>query len=135
MSLSKKVIIGIIVVILLIILVQIVNAAKYKMIVNVVEGENVMGINPSGDRLDFGDLSRNNGMTRYVTLKSEGNMATYIAVLKFGGISDLVKIDDSRFVLKGGEEKRIGFEIQIPPSAEIKKYSGWTIIFRVPKLF
>jgi len=135
MSLIKKIIIGIIVVIFLIILVQIVNAAKYKMIVNVVEGENVMGINPSGDNLDFGDLSRNNGMTRYVTLKSGGSTATYIAVLKFGGISDLVKVDDSRFVLKGGEEKRIAFEIQIPPSAEIKKYSGWTIIFRVPKLF
>jgi len=135
MSLIKKIIIGIIAVILLIVVVQIVNTAKYKMIVNVVEGENVMGINPLADKLDFGDLSRNNGMTRYVTLKSGGNMATYIAVLKFGGISDLVKVDKTFFILKGGEEAKIAFEIQIPPSAQIKKYSGWTIIFRLPKVF
>ena len=135
MSLAKKIIIGIIVVIFLIIVVQILNAAKYKMIVNVVEGENVAGLNPLADSLDFGDLSRDNGMQRYVTLKSGGGMSTYIAVLKFGEISELITIDDSYFVLKGGEEKRVTFEIQVPPSAEIKKYSGWTIIFRVPKIF
>lgn len=134
MSLIKKIIIGIIAVILLIVVVQIVNAAKYRMIVNVVEGENVMGINPLADKLDFGDLSRNNGMTRYVTLKSGGGMATYIFVLKFGEISDLVKVDKSSFVLKGGEEAKIAFEISIPPSAPVKKYSGWTIIFRLPKI-
>jgi hypothetical protein len=105
------------------------------MVVNVVEGENVMGVNPLADKLDFGDLSRNNGMTRYVNLKSGGGMSTYIAVFEFGEISDLVKLDKNFFVLKSGEETKISFEIQIPPSAEIKKYGGWTIIFRIPKPF
>lgn len=135
MSAIKKILIGILAVLLLIVVVQIVNAAKYKMIVNVVAGENVMGINPLADKLDFGDLSRNNGMTRYVTLKSGGGMPVYIAVFKLGEISDLVKIDKNFFTLKPGEEVKLAFEIQIPPSAEIKKYGGWTVIFRLPKFF
>jgi len=105
------------------------------MVVQVVEGENVMGINPLADKLDFGDLSRNNGMTRYVTLKSGGGIPIYIAVLKIGEISDLVKTDKNLFVLKTGEEVKLSFEIKIPPSAQTRKYSGYTIIFRLPKIF
>ena len=119
----------------LLIVIQIVNAAKYKMLVNVVEGENVMGVNPLAENLDFGDLSRNNGMTRYVTMKSSGGISTYVIVWKFGEISDLVKVSKSSFTLKPGEEVKLAFEIQIPPSAEVRKYSGSTWIFRLPKLF
>ena len=135
MKIVKKIIIGILIIIVLFVVVQIVNAAKYKMVVNVVEGENVMGVNPLADKLDFGDLSRNNGMTRYVTMKSEGGVETYVMVWKFGGIADLVKLNKNNFVLKSGEEVKLAFEIQIPPSAEVKKYSGWTVIFRIPKFF
>ncbi|KPJ57428.1 hypothetical protein AMJ49_00620 [Parcubacteria bacterium DG_74_2] len=135
MSKIKKILLIVLAIILLIVVVQIVNAAKYRMVVNVVEGENVMGINPLADKLDFGDLSRNNGMTRYVTLKSAGGISTYIAVLKFGEISDLVKVDKNFFTLNPGEEVKLAFEIQIPPSAETRKYGGWTVIFRIPKIF
>lgn len=135
MRLAKKIIIGILIVIALFVIVQIVNAAKYKMVVNVAEGENVMGVNPLADKLDFGDLSRNNGMTRYVTMKSTGGIETYVMVWKFGEIADLVKLNQNNFVLKPGEEVKLAFEINIPPSAPIKQYSGWTIIFRLPKPF
>ena len=126
-------IIGVIIVSLL--LVQVINAAKYKMVVQVVEGENIMGINPLADKLDFGDLSRNNGMTRYVTLKSGGGISTYIMVWEFGEISDLVKVNKNYFTLEPGEEVKLTFEINIPPSAEIQKYSGRVWIFRLPQLF
>ncbi len=134
MSRIKQILMVIGGIIALILVVQIVNAAKYKMVVNVVEGENIMGINPLADKLDFGDLSRNNGMTRYVTLKSGGGISTYIMVWQFGEISDLVKLNQNYFTLNPGEEVRLAFEIKIPPSAEIKQYSGWTIIFRLPKI-
>ena len=135
MSKIKKILLIIVGIIVLVLVVQVVNAAKYKMVVNVVEGENIMGINPLADKLDFGDLSRNNGMTRYVTLKSGGGTSTYIVVWKFGGIADLVKLDKNYFTLNPGEEVKLAFEINIPPSAEIQKYSGWTVIFRLPKIF
>lgn len=119
----------------LLIVIQIVNASKYRMVVNVVEGENVMGINPLTEKLDFGDLSANNGMTRFVLLQNNGSLSTYVAVVRFGEISDLIKINKNYFILEPGDEVKLAFDIQIPPSAEIKQYSGWTVIFRVPKFF
>jgi len=135
MSKSKKILIIIVAILALLVVVQFINAAKYKMVINVVEGENIMGINPLADKLDFGDLSRNNGMTRYVTMKSEGGISTYVVVWKLGGIADLVKLNKNYFTLEPGEEVKLSFEIQIPPSAEIKGYSGWTMIIRLPKPF
>ena len=67
MSILKKILIIIGVIITIVLVVQIINAAKYKMVVNVVDGKNIMGVNPLTESLDFGDLSRNNGMTRYIT--------------------------------------------------------------------
>ena len=134
MTTTKKILIGIACFLLLIVAVQIINAAKYKMVVNVVEGENVMGVNPLTESLDFGDLSRNNGMTRYVDLKSAGGVSTYVAAVKFGEIADLIKLDKNFFVLGSGQQEKIAFEISVPPSAQIKKYSGWVVIFRLPKL-
>lgn len=133
-SIFKKIVLAVFGVLILIVVVQFINAAKYKMVVNVVAEENVLGVNPLADKLDFGDLSRNSGMTRYVTLKSDGGISTYIAVLKFGEISDLVKADKEFFVLKPKEEVKLAFEIYVPPSAPVKKYSGWAVIFRVPKI-
>jgi len=135
MSKKKKIlwIIGIIIVILL--AVQVVNAAKYKMVVNVVEGENVLGVNPMTERLDFGDLSRNNGMIRYVSMQNGGGMPIYVIAWKFGNISELIKLDQNYFTLNSGEEVKIAYEIHIPDSAQIQKYSGWTIVFRLPKFW
>ena len=135
MSRIKKILIGIGAVLVLLVVIQVINAAKYSMVVNVVEGENVMGVNPLAERLDFGDLSRNNGMTRYVTFKSSGGISVYVMAFKFGEIADLVKIDKNFFTLNPGEEVKMAFEIQIPPSAEIKQYKGWVWIFRLPKFF
>ena len=134
MSAAKKVFTAVGIVVLLFGAVQFINAAKYTMVVNVKDGENIMGVNPLADNLDFGDLSRNNGMTRYVTLANGGSGTTYVSVWKFGEISDLIKIDKSSFDLKPGEEKKIAFEISIPISAETKQYSGWVWIFRLPKV-
>jgi len=135
MSKLKKILLGIGAVLLIFVVIQIINAAKYSMVVQVVEGENIMGINPLAERLDFGDLSRNNGMTRYVTFKSSGGTPVYIAAFKFGEISDLVKMDKNFFTLNPGEEMKISFEIKIPPSAEFRHYSGSVWIFRIPKFF
>jgi len=123
------------IVVLVLIVVQFLNASYYKIFVNVVEGENVMGINPLADNLDFGDLSRNNAMTRYVTLQSGGRMPSYIIIWKFGSISPLVKIDKNYFTLTPDQEIKVSFNVNIPPSAEVKKYSGKVIVFKLPKVF
>jgi hypothetical protein len=134
MGLSKKIFLAIGALIVLFCAIQFINAAKYTMVVNVKDGENIMGINPLSENLDFGDLSRNNGMTRFVTFKNSGSTPVYIAAVEFGDISDLVKIDKNYFTLDPSEEVKISFEISIPPSAETRNYSGSVWIFRLPKL-
>jgi len=135
MKIVYKILLVILLVIVVVVAIQIINAAKYKMVVNVVEGENVMGVNPLTESLDFGDLSRNNGMTRYVTMKNGGRMSMFVIVWKFGKISDLIQIDKNFFTLSSGEETKIAFTIEIPPSAEVKQYKGSVWIFRLPKVF
>jgi hypothetical protein len=133
-GLLKKIFLAIGVIILLFGIIQIINATKYSMVVNVKDGENILGINPLDESLDFGDLSRNNGMTRYVTLKNGGSASTYVSIWKFGEISDLIKVNEGSFILMPGDEKKISFEISVPNSAQTRKYSGWVWIFRLPSI-
>jgi len=137
MSKVKIVLIIIAALIVFVLAIQVINASKYKMVVNVVEGENVAGVNVTTERLDFGDLSRNNGAKRFVSLKNEGRISTYIMVWKFGELSELVNIDRNFFTLEPRleEETKISFEVNIPPSAETRKYEGRVWVFRIPLLW
>ena len=135
MSKSKKILIGILAVVVLVVVVQVINAEKHSMLVNVVEGENVVGLNPTTERLDFGDLSRNNRLVRHIAMQNGGNFSVYVVVWKFGELAELVQANKNFFTLKPGEEARLSFEASIPPSAEVRKYTGNVWIFRFPKPF
>ena len=136
-KMSKGKIIGLVILVAIIwfIAIQIMAAETYKMTVQVKDEENIMGINPLGDSLDFGDLSRNLGATRYVALKNDSDKDRYILVWKRGEISDMVKLNKNNFTLEAGSEVKLEFSIQIPPSAEPKIYNGKATIFRWPKWF
>jgi hypothetical protein len=133
---KKKIILWVIAGLLALFLaVQIINTAKYSMVVQVVEGENVAGLNPTTERLDFGDLSRNNRLTRHVAMRNSGSIPTFVIVWKFGELAELVEVNKNFFTLQPGQETRLSFELFIPSSAEFRKYSGWVWIFRLPKVF
>ena len=115
--------------------VQIMAAGRSPAVVNVVEGVDKVGVNPVA-RLDFGDLSRDTGANRYVTLKNTGKMNKQIWVVKTGSISEMMKVDrPGSFTLKPGEEVKLEFNVQVPVSAPIQKYAGTVYIFKWPKLF
>ena len=135
MSKIKKILLGILAIVVLFVVVQIVNAAKYAMTVRVVEGENVIGVNPLAERLDFGDLSRNNRIARQVSIQNGGGIDIFVAAFKFGELSELVDIDKNFFVVPAKTEAKLVFEVGIPPSAETREYSGGVWIFRLPKPF
>ncbi len=129
----KKIILGLIVIVAIFVVVQFINASKYEMTVNVVEGENVLGLNPTTERLDFGDLSRNNGIARQVSIENGGGMDIFVFAFKFGELASLVKLDRNFFVLESGQDVQLSLEVFIPPSAEVRKYDGKIWIFRLPK--
>jgi len=131
-KISKKVFLGLIVILLLFAVVEFAAAGKYKAVVKISQEENHLGINPSADRLDFGDLCRGAGASRYLTLKNNGSIPVYIKIVKFGDISDLIKIDKNNFTLNPDNEAKIDFHLTVLPSADKERYSGWILVFRIP---
>ncbi len=124
----------VVLVVVLFAVVQYINASKYEALVQVIK-EDKIGVNPTGERLDFGDLPRDKSATRNVTLSSKGSTGTYIMVWKFGDISDLVKVSKNYFTLKPGTTEKLEFSVYIPNSAEYKYYKGRVIIFQIPKVW
>ena len=143
LKLSKGKLIGLIVVLVIIwlIAVQVMAADRYQAVVVVVEGENKVGINPTTERLDFGDLSRDNGSSRFINLTASQNCflclggEKYIMIWKFGEISELMKVDKNNFVLKPGEDQRVEFSVYAPVSAPYKEYTGKVWVIKWPKIF
>lgn len=132
---AKKVVTVIAFLVAILIIAQVINADKYKMTVHVVAEKGQIGVNPTTEKLDFGDLAKNASMVRYINVNNGGKYKVSVLVLKFGGISDLVKIQDSRFIVAGGETKRIRFEMFMPPSANKDQYRGWVLIFKIPLIW
>lgn len=136
-KMSKVKLVGLVIVLVIIwfIAIQVMAAETYDMVVNVKEEENIMGVNPLAENLDFGDLSRGLGSTRLVTLNNSSGGDRYILIWKRGEISDMVDLSENNFTLESGEEVKLEFTITIPPSAEARQYKGKATIFRWPKLF
>lgn len=134
MSVAKKIVWGIVIVIALVALVQYFNAAKYQALVQVIK-EDRIGVNPTGKALDFGDLPHNKSAIRTVNLVSNGNTASYIIIWKFGGISDLIKVDKNYFTLKAHTTEQLQFTAYIPNSASYQYYKGTVVIFQIPKIW
>ena len=132
---AKKIIWAIVALIVFVLIVQIAVADKYSAQVIVIEGEKKVGVNPTTEKLDFGDLSADTSATRYVTLNA-GGMNTYVYVLKFGSIAELVKLSENSFTMRKGDEKKLEFTLYMPPSAPVgEKYTGRVWIFKIPKMW
>jgi len=109
------------------------DANKYPIQVQIVEGEGRSGVNPTTEALDFGDLSRGSTVVRRVELQNGTFMPVFVMVMKTGSISELVDIDKNYFKLVQDEETKIEFTNYVPASAEIgRTYDGRVYIFKVP---
>jgi len=131
---GRRVILVLILLVLVVIAVQIINAAKYSALVQVIK-EDRIGVNPTGERLDFGDLPHNKDAVRTVSLSSGGDTASYIIIWKFGDISDFIKISKNYFTLAPHTMEQLEFTAHIPNSADYKYYKGTVVIFQIPKIW
>ena len=115
--------------------VQYMAADKYEAVVKVMEEGGKIGVNPMTERLDYGDLPKGNTSTRFVTIENNGKMGIYVAVVKYGGIAELIKISRNNFVLDPGEKEKLELLLEMPISANKEGYEGKVVIFKLPKLF
>jgi hypothetical protein len=134
MSWGRKIVWTVVIVIVIAALVQYFNAAKYSALVQVIKEDRV-GVNPTGNALDFGDLPRDKSAVRTVNLVSNGNTDSYIIVWKTGNISDLISVDKNYFTLKAHTTDKLQFTAYIPNSANYQYYKGQVMIFQIPKLW
>lgn len=131
----EKIIAGILIVVFLCVFYITLDANKYRAEVVAVEGEGRVGVNPTTESLDFGDLSKGTSAVRTVSVKNGTSVAMFIMVWKFGGIGDLMKIAKNNFTLKAGNETKIELTVYMPASAEIgKTYTGRVYLFKIPTL-
>lgn len=116
---------------LLTLTVEVVYAQKYRAQVQVSAKEGV-GVNPTTENLDFGDMAGGTRQTRFLALENEDGRSAYVLVWVLGDISELAEIDDSSFVLEGGESKRVTLLVSVPESAPKRTFDGTVFVFRLP---
>jgi hypothetical protein len=133
MKRSEKIILIVFLIIFLGVFYIVLDANKYRAQVRVIEGEGRVGINPTTERLDFGDLSRGTSAVRRVDIQNEAPIGMFIIVVRVGSISDLMEVSKNYFTLKPGTSEKIEFTVYMPASAEIERlYTGRVFIFRIP---
>ncbi|TSC69982.1 MAG: hypothetical protein G01um101470_912 [Parcubacteria group bacterium Gr01-1014_70] len=109
------------------------DANKYRAEVRVIEGEGKVGVNPTTELLDFGDLSRGSSAVRRVHIANNTGIPMWIAVIRAGSITDLMRPDKNYFVINPHTEETIEFTAYMPASGEIgAKYTGRVFVFRIP---
>lgn len=115
--------------------VQYFAADKYNAVVKVQEEGQGVGVNPTTEELDFGDLPKGDSLMRFVEIENGGEMDVYVKIVRIGSISDLIEINKNNFVLFSGDSAKIEFLLKMPISANKEEYKGKVIIFKLPKLF
>lgn len=109
------------------------DANKYSAQVVVIEGEGKVGVNPTDESLDFGDMSPGTTAVRRISLQNGTAIPVYVAVFRLGSINDLMKLDKNFFTLKGNESTKLEFTTYMPASAPVgDTLSGRVFIFKIP---
>lgn len=133
MSGLQKTITIIVAVIFLFVFYVMLDANKYRALVRVIEGEGKVGVNPTAQALDFGDLARGTSQVRRVNLANGTFMPMYIIVVKTGKIGELMDVSRNNFKLAPGSTIKIDFNVYMPASAQIDaRYTGRVYLFKIP---
>jgi len=95
-----------------------------------------IGMNPLGDRIDFGDVPQGAIVGKTLILENAGAVPNQVNVFIFGNIADLVKVEPTSVILEPGEKAEVDFSLTMPPSAPPEtKYSGKVFVLRLPRGF
>jgi len=133
MTTGEKILAIVLAVIFLFIFYIALDANKYTAQVLAIEGAGKVGVNPTTERLDFGDLSPGTSAVRRVEIENGTAIPMYVAVVRFGSINDLMKLDKSFFVVPARRADEVEFTVYMPASAPIgEKLTGRVFIFKIP---
>gem|GEM_PF-920016 len=133
LSRMEKILFVILAVVFLAIFYITLDANKYRAQVHVIEGRGRVGVNPTTERLDFGDLSPGTQTVRRVDIQNRTAIPLYVAVVRFGSVSELMKLDKNFFILPANAQTKIEFSVYMPASARIgETMTGRVFLFKIP---
>lgn len=136
LTLMEKILAGLFLLVFLFVFYVTLDANKYQAQALAIEGEGRVGVNPTTERLDFGDLSRGTQAVRTVTINNNTFIPFFVVIWRLGSISGLMKLEDNYFMVQKGEEKKVEFTTYMPASAEIDRmYTGRVFVFKIPAPF
>ena len=134
MKRGEKILAVVLVIVFLFVFYIALDANKYQATVHVIAGEGKVGVNPTTERLDFGDLSPGTSAIRRVDIENGTAIPMYVAVVNLGSINDLMKINKSSFTLSPDAKDVIEFTVYMPASAPIDAtLTGRVFIFKIPR--
>lgn len=109
------------------------DANKYRALVRAVEGEGKIGVNPTDEALDFGDLSRGTSAVRRVAIENGTPFSLYVFAVRTGSIRTLIKLDKNYFKVLPRSSDKLELSVYMPASAEIDRvYDGRVYLFKIP---
>lgn len=133
MKTHEKIIGVILLVIFLFVFYVVLDANKYEATVHVISGEGRVGVNPTTERLDFGDLSPGTAAVRRVTIQNDTPIPMYVAVFRIGRINELMELDQNFFTVPRGAKEQLEFTVYMPASAtDGDTLGGRVYIFKIP---
>jgi len=111
------------------------DANKYRATVLVIEGEGKIGVNPTDQALDFGDLSPGTSGIRRVEVANNTGISMYIISVELGDITDLMEVNKNFFTLPPKTTERLEYSVYMPASAPIgERLDGKVWLFKIPTL-
>ncbi len=130
---GRKILISLAVVVYLFVFYVVLDANKYKAMVHIIEGAGRVGVNPTSESLDFGDISLGMSATRKVDITNQTVMPVRVLVWTTGDIEDLMNVSDKNFRVGAHSDAEIEFSTYIPASAAVDRdYEGRVYIFKIP---
>ncbi|TSC64099.1 MAG: hypothetical protein G01um1014106_271 [Parcubacteria group bacterium Gr01-1014_106] len=133
MKRREKVIGGVALILFLFVFYITLDANKYRATVRVIEGRGRIGVNPTTESLDFGDLSPGTSAVREVRIENRTAIPMFIAVIRMGAITDLMKLEQNFYVLPGKSDTTLTFRTYMPASAPVDRiFNGRVYLFKIP---
>ena len=109
------------------------DANKYRATVHVIAGQGKVGINPTTEALDFGDISPGTSAIRRVDITNGTPIPFFVIIVPLGSISDLMKTSQNFFTVKGRTTTKVEFNVFMPASAPINQtFNGRVFLFKIP---
>jgi hypothetical protein len=133
LTLFQKIVAGFLALVFLFLFYITLDANKYRATVLVIEGEGKVGVNPTTERLDFGDLSPGGRAVRTVSIENGTFLPVYVFALPLGSITDIMTLDKNAFVVGAHTSDKIEFSVYMPASAPVGQHlNGRVYLFKIP---